>query len=61
MNAQFQTLFENVCRCFGHPSTNGTTAGGGGGPTNINTKLVNKPYHKPIQHPLLVQEEGRID
>jgi hypothetical protein len=22
MSAQFQNIFENVCRCFGHPSTN---------------------------------------
>lgn len=27
MNAQFQSLFENVCRCFGHTPTN--RAGGG--------------------------------
>jgi len=27
MNAQFQTLFENVCRCFGHAPDNSNAAG----------------------------------
>ena len=31
MNAQFQSLFENVCRCFGHTPTNGHARGGGEG------------------------------
>jgi len=31
MNAQFQSLFENVCRCFGHTPTNLQSRGGGEG------------------------------
>jgi hypothetical protein len=34
MSSQFQNLFDNVCRCFGHATTNGDAAAGNNGATD---------------------------
>jgi hypothetical protein len=44
MNAQFQTLFDNVCRCFGHAPANN---GGGEAGTPLNNNNISSPQ-QPI-------------
>lgn len=45
MNAQFQSLFENVCRCFGHTPTNGQSRGEGALPTSAASNTRYNDYN----------------
>lgn len=66
MSSQFQNLFDNVCRCFGHTPSNGSARDGGGddaasvsNPSGPNSYVATTPSRQPISQANSQSSSGR--
>jgi hypothetical protein len=66
MSSQFQNLFDNVCRCFGHTPSNGSGRDGGGDDaasvmhgTGAHSNVATTPSRQPISQANSQSSSGR--